>query len=267
VAGSLCILGSGIQTGRDISRGASQRIEAADKVLYLATEIVTMLWLQQLNPTAEPLHTFYGYNKPREKTYAEMVEHILSYVRQGLDVCVVCYGHPGVFAGPMHESIRRARNEKYEAKMFPGISSIDWLYADLAIDPAAGCQIYEASDFVLREPLFDTTRGLVLLQVGLVGEANLPRNANRKGYRRLLKYLAKRYQPTHEVVVYETAPYPFVDPSVQRLPLAKATQAQLSLGSTMFVPPGKPISRRKTSNGRREGSFGGPSNTRRTLRR
>lgn len=235
--GSLVIVGSGIQSTRDMTRGALGYIQQADKVLYLATERITTTWLERLNPSAEPLHRFYSQDKPRKTTYREMVEHILSFVRSGLSVCVVCYGHPGVFADPMHESMRIARRENHQAQMLPGISSIDWLYADLRLDPAQGCQIYEATDFLTHEPRFDTRRGLILLQIGIIGEKGYPAQCNVKGFCRLAKSLSDEYGANHEVVIYEASQISIAKPRIQRMPLKLAATVNLSLAATMYVPP------------------------------
>jgi uncharacterized protein YabN with tetrapyrrole methylase and pyrophosphatase domain len=260
----LTIAGSGIQSGSDMTRAARESIKAADKVLYLATERITSIWLKHLNSSAESLHVFYGVNKSRATTYRQMVEHIMSFLRRGLNVCVVAYGHPGVFATPMHEAVRLARKQHYAARMFPGISCIDWLYADLNVDPAdSGCQIYEASHFLGTRPGHNIRGALILLQVGIIGEKKLPTGPNMSGFRKLTKYLSDCYGPEHEMVIYEAAQYAFADPVIQRLPLKSAAEAKLSSGSTLYVPPlnhdpKKPPNRitRKKPSQRRAGTHG-----------
>jgi precorrin-2 methylase len=235
---SLVVVGSGIQAGGDLTRTAGEHIRRADKLLYLVSERITMNWLHEQNPSAESLHVFYAFDKPRETTYQEMSAHILSYVRRGLSVCVVCYGHPGVFADPMHEAVRCCRAEGYEARMYPGISSIDWLYADLAIDPAVdGCQVFDATDYLVRHRRPDVTGGLVLLQVGIIGEDQLPKESNMRGFRQLVDRLRREYGPDHEVVLYEAAQYVIAAPLVQRVTLAQALELAPTFGSTLYVPP------------------------------
>ncbi|MFI1583783.1 hypothetical protein [Embleya sp. NPDC020630] len=78
--------------------------------------------------------------------------------------------HPGVFAFPGHEAVRRARLDGIPARMLAGSSAGDWLFADPGLDPATrGCQSIEASDFLLRHRVFDPTSLLVLWQVGVIG--------------------------------------------------------------------------------------------------
>jgi precorrin-2 methylase len=244
---SLAIVGSGIQSGRDLTRGAHDEIRRADKVLYLVAEPVTAMWLRKLNPSAESLHSFYAIDKPRRDTYAAMVEHILSFLHAGLNVCVVSYGHPGMFADPMHQAMKRARSEKFPAFMLPGISAVDWLYADLGLDPAtSGCQIFDATDFLERRRRHDTKSALILLQVGIIGETAFPRECNAKRFRVLTKYLSRRYGTQHEIVIYEASQYSIADPTVQRAALNVPSSITLSLGSTMYVPPKvRPKARRK----------------------
>ena len=92
------------------------------------------------------------------------------HVRKGQNVVGVFYGHPGVFVSPSHRSIEIARMEGFTAKMLPGISAEDCLFADLNIDPAIpGCLTYEATDLLVRKKPFVPSGHLIVYQVGCVG--------------------------------------------------------------------------------------------------
>src|SRR5437899_1041057 len=104
----------------------------------------------------------------RDETYDDIVAEILSAVRSGTRVCVALYGHPGVFARPAHEAVRRARAEGFPARMLPAVSAEDCLFADLGVDPGEnGCQSYEATDFLLRKREVDVSAALVLWQISV----------------------------------------------------------------------------------------------------
>src|SRR5215216_6610638 len=148
--GSLNVVGSGIKAIRQITMEGRMAIEKADKVLYIVTEPASEEWIKQLNSSSESLYDSYIDGKPRLFAYMKMVERILSYVRKGLDVTAVFYGHPGVFSFPGHEAVRQARLEGFNAQMLPGISAADCMFCDLGIDPGvAGCQYFEATDFLV----------------------------------------------------------------------------------------------------------------------
>ena len=79
-AGSLTIVGTGIQLVGHLTLAAKAWIEQADKVLFAVADPVTAKWLRTLNPTGQALP--YNTNNPRRReTYREMVESILARVR------------------------------------------------------------------------------------------------------------------------------------------------------------------------------------------
>jgi uncharacterized protein YabN with tetrapyrrole methylase and pyrophosphatase domain len=237
-AGSLTIVGTGIQLGVHLTPEARAAIEQADEVLFVVADTLTAAWLQELNPKARSLASLYSPGKYRLDTYNEMVEEILAGVRAGKDVCVAFYGHPGVFVYPGHEAVGRARAEGFSARMLPAISTLDCLVADIGIDPArTGMQSYEASDFLLhlREP--DPAALVVLWQIGVVGELSYVEEADTEGLTVLVEYLLDFYPPEHEVIVYEASPFVVSEPNVIRVPLREVAEARIPPISTMVVPP------------------------------
>ncbi len=149
------------------------------------------------------------------------------------------YGHPGVFAYPTHEAIRRAARQGFPATMLPGISAEDCLFADLGVDPGAhGCQSYEATDFLISERKIDPRAALVLWQVGLVGHSTHQSQYSHRGLPLLVKALEAIYGPSHEVIVYEAARYPVCNPILDRVPIDRlATVPRVVTASTLYVPP------------------------------
>lgn len=238
--GSLTVVGTGMLIAGQVTQEALSAMESAEKLYFLVTDIVTSRWLGQLNPTAESLYDCYADGKPREKSYAEMVDRILTSVRAGRSVVAAFYGHPGIFVAPSHEAIRQAREEGYRAQMLPGISAEDCLFADLAIDPGErGCQSFEASDFLLRRRIFDPTSMLVLWQIGGVGVFDFHSKPlwSRNGLEVLERELLRHYPAQHEVVIYEAVPYPTLPPIVARIPLCELARAEVTIRSTLCVPP------------------------------
>ena len=238
--GSLTVVGTGICAVAQATIEAQGTIRNADKVLHLVTDSVTTEWLRGLNPTAESLTDCYQEGEPRIYAYERMTEKILSWVRRGLSVCVALYGHPGVFVRPSHDAIRKARKEGFPAKMLPGVSAEDCLFADLGFDPASsGCQSYEATDFLTRRPRFEPSSHLVLWQVSVIGDMTYSARGDyrRDGLQVLMDVLTEHYSPDHEVVLYLAALYSVCEPEIQRLPLLGLPNARVSPTATLYVPP------------------------------
>ncbi len=241
-SGSLTIVGTGIQLVGHLTLSAQAWIKDANKVLFALSDPVTAKWLQTLNPIVEPL-PYNRDNQRRRNTYQEMVEYILTAVRQGGAICVVFYGHPGVFSDPAHDAIKRARQEGFHAQMLPGISAADCLFADLGVDPGRnGCQSFEATDFLIRQRQFDCNSSLVLWQIAMIGELGFfKENAQAHGLSILTEVLEEHYDVHHEVIIYEAATYyPICQPVIRPLPLSQLPQATVTEISTLYIPPRQP---------------------------
>lgn len=237
--GSLTIVGTGIKAISQITVEARLAIQRAEKLYFLVADPVTVHWLQKQSASAESLFKFYGKNKDRAATYLQMVEHVLRDVRRGKDVCVAFYGHPGVFAFPPHEAVRRAKAEGYPARMLPGISAEDCLIAEIGMDPGrTGCQSFEASDFLINHRRYDDTSLLILRQIGVIGESALPtRNCDRAALRVLVTRLAETYAPAHKVIVYEAAVHVAARSKLLSVKLKDLPAAPVTAISTLCVPP------------------------------
>jgi uncharacterized protein YabN with tetrapyrrole methylase and pyrophosphatase domain len=167
----LTIVGTGIRAGLQTTPEARVCIEQSSRVYYLLADAISENWLRGLKPDARSLLPLYGSGKARAQTYAEIVETVMAALREFRDVCLVFYGHSGVFVAPPAELRRTARSAGYQVRMLPGVSALDNLFSDLGLDPGiTGLQSYEATAFMLRAPIFEPSAPLVLWQIGVLGE-------------------------------------------------------------------------------------------------
>jgi len=241
--GSLVVVGTGIRTVGHLTMEAVAWIKQADKVLYVVGDPIAESMLKELNPGgAESLTVMYAEGKQRIETYNQMVERTLECIRAGMLTCMACYGHPGVFVYPSHESIRRARAEGYSARMLPGISSEDCLFADLGVDPGiSGCQSYEATDFLLNGRVIDPSSSVVLWQIGVVGDATFKAAGyDLSAMPLLVERLLAIYPASHPMYLYEAAIFQGCDPIIRPITAFELANGPLSAGNTLYIPPAYP---------------------------
>lgn len=237
--GSLIVVGTGIKLAQHCTPEARDTIVNCDILYAAGGDPITQQWLAMLNANMVSLHDVYRAGRRRDKVYEDMVETVLDGVRSGKAVCAVFYGHPGVYVYASHEAIRRARLEGYEARMLPGISAEDCLYADLGVDPGrTGCQSYEATDFLINARKIDPTAALVLWQIALAGERTLRvLDSDPERLEVLAEVLMHTYPADHLVTVYEAATLPITQPKIQQVRLQDLHTVSTSQESTLYVPP------------------------------
>ncbi|HXI32041.1 MAG TPA: SAM-dependent methyltransferase [Vicinamibacterales bacterium] len=238
--GSLTIVGTGIRLVGQTTLEALAAMQRADKLFYLVADRATETWIRRLNASATTLEDCYDEGKRRSVSYREMADLIVGAVRSGLDVCVAYYGHPGVFVTSAHAAIRRARRAGFPARMLPGVSAEDCLYADLAVDPAPnGSQNFEATDFLAARRRFDPTSALILWQVGVLGEPSVRRNMSCRPdrLRVLTAHLRRFYPARHRVVLYKAAQLPIMQPVIKAVALQRLPREAVGPLMTLYVPP------------------------------
>lgn len=237
--GTLVVVGTGYRVAGQITVESLAAIRRAERLFFLAGDPATRDWLKSLKPDAESLHGAYAPGKSRRVSYSEMRERVLGPVRLRKRVCLALYGHPGVFASLGYDTIRVATSEGHSATMLPGVSAADNLFIDLGFDPAIGCQMYEATDLLLRRRSVDLSVPLVLWQVAAVGMVDFRRERTwvAEGFELLVDHLARLYGRKHEVTIYEAATVPLFAPRIERTPIEKLSLARVSPASTLFIPP------------------------------
>lgn len=241
--GSLIVVGTGMRLAQQCTPEARDAIEHADVVFAAGGDQLAQSWVGSLNRNTVSLQSLYGEGRTRTETYEAMTEAIVAEVRAGRRVCAAFYGHPGVFVTPSHEAVRRARAEGFEARMLPGVSAEDCLFADLGIDPGTlGCQSYEATDFMRHARRIDPSAALIIWQIAVAGDLSFREFApDPRRLDLLAKLLARDYPPQHRVVVYEAATLPMTEPKIQALPLCELAGAEVTQASTLYVPPAAPV--------------------------
>jgi len=240
----LTVVGMGMRAGLHMTVETRLAIEQASRVLYLVADPVSEACIRKLNPNAQTLGHMYEDGKPRIEIYEAIIGKILDELESAGDLCVAFYGHPGVLSYPAWESIRRARATGKRARMLPAISTEDALFADLGIDIGrAGLQSFEATRFLYYKYNFDSSAGLLLWQVSVLGEYdwNLPRTSVRPRLEVLVDDLMKYYSPEHEVFLYHAPELPTSRPLIERVALRDLPKAEFISISTLYIPPrGRP---------------------------
>ena len=235
--GSLAIVGTGLMLGGDLTLAARAWIEKADVVLFHVVDAATAQWILSMNPRAEPL--VLPEKARRGQGYAVMARAIIARTAPGRSVCAVFYGHPLVLTDPAVAAWKLARQQGIAVKVFPGISSTAAMMADLGLDLfKGGCQVFEATDLLLRARRPDPQMNLVLLQPAMVGNLGAYSvERARRGLALLQNYLLGFYAPTHPTTIYAGAFNARQQPLIQEIQLKELAQADPPEYVSLYLPP------------------------------
>lgn len=235
---SLTVVGTGIKFLSQMTLEARTYIEQSDKVLYLVNDPVLKQWITDVNKNSESLDDVYFSHAKRIDSYHAISKYILSHLTDSKHICVVLFGHPTVFAKPALDAVIDAKEQGYDAKVLPAISSEDCLFADLLIDPGTcGCHSFEATDFLLYRRKFDPNSHLILWQPDVIGVQGHEVSQDKIGVRLLCEHLQNFYPSNHPVVVYEAAQYPGLKPRIVKTLLRDLEYITLSSICTLYIQP------------------------------
>jgi len=231
----LIVVGTGIKSVSHLSQETIAVIKQSEKVLYLVNEPLMKEWIERESKCCESLDNIYFLYEKRIDSYQAISNFIVSENEKHSNICVVFYGHPVTFASSALSAVLEIRGKGEEAIILPAISSLDCLFADLAIDPGDhGCYSIDATDFLIFNKKFDIRSHLILWQVGNVGTYNQDKT---KGISILQQYLLEHYNPEHRVCLYEASQYPSVQPRVDFFQVLNLDKQEFTSISTLYIPP------------------------------
>ena len=238
----LDIVGTGIQSLAHLTPVAQHAIQHADLVLYAVADPLTVRHIQDLAQGECRPFSYPRDDSQRRDTYAAMAAEALSALQNKSKVCAVFYGHPAVLSSPTHLLYRRAQSAGFAAKILPGVSSLDCMYADLGIDPGSGgCQIYEATDLLTHQFAIETRVRLILCQIAMVRNTSFfgsnKIHSPRDGLLELANYLRRSYPNSHSLTLYEANALPTFPPTIHTLTLGDLEHQPVTELMTMLVPP------------------------------
>jgi len=184
----------------------------------------------------------YNEKEKRIETYERMAEIVMDRAQSSTDpVVLAVYGHPLMGVSPSKFILERSREQGLEVQVFPGISSLDCLYADLELDPLQnGLQIFEATDFLLRDFRPNPEIPLLLMQIGLLetGLYSTDRSSTDR-FERLQRHLTQDYPSSHELKIIKTATYPITESEQIEFKLNEfgSVSDRVEAAHTLYVPP------------------------------
>jgi uncharacterized protein YabN with tetrapyrrole methylase and pyrophosphatase domain len=182
----------------------------------------------------------YRGDRPRPDNYREAVENILQDARTFESVCYLTLGHPLVLDSVAAGVIEGARRLRIYSSVVPGISFIDTMLIDSAIDVSTGIQIHEATHLFRSGRRLDASTACIIAQPAVFDNQYMV-NPQRAAIsvERLVSFLKDFYPEDHIVHVVTSHLGGGDKGQVSSVPihgLADIPVESLASGS-LFIPP------------------------------
>ena len=239
MGGRLTVVGTGIMFPSQMTFESADAIRDADEVFFnVGAHPLAVKWLKEKAKKSVDLYDMYADGKDRSKSYAEMVEAIVSSVKKGNTVAAAFYGHPGVFVGPSFDAINECRVLGYPAVMLPGVCAVDCMFADLEFDPASfGCTMLEATDYLFHKRTLDPNIPLVIWQAGVVADLTFNLSGKTRNLDILKQRLGEDYPKDHAIIAYHAPTLPGMKPIVEVGTIGKIEAMNINASTTCLVRP------------------------------
>jgi uncharacterized protein YabN with tetrapyrrole methylase and pyrophosphatase domain len=235
------IIGTGMVGYSQMTLEAQSVLEAAERIYLVHYQDTVYEYMEKHAETVE-LTEEYTEGEPRQNTYDRMAERVLEGAEEtDGPVVFALYGHPIVFVSPTRWICERAPDRGLEVEVLPGVSSMDCLYADIALDPAShGIQMFGATDLLLRDHEIQPNMPAMVWQIGSV-ETVLYNTADNKPERftRIREYLQEHYPDNHTVYLLQTATYPITESKQIGFELDEFEEMSDEVNDiqTLYIPP------------------------------
>lgn len=236
----LYLLGAGIKSLSHLSNETVGYLKGSDRILYLLNEPMMAKWVEETFNNCMSLDDHYFNSDRRLDSYHSIADQIISELQDNNTVSFLIYGHPCFYSMPgLIAASSLAENNNIEVQLVPAISSIDCLYADLAIDPAnGGVFVVDATELITTRKVFDHSCHVAILQVSMIGNSGLPTDkTDLESLEKLKDYLLDFYGRKNGCVIYEAPLYPGMKPKIRKFLLEDLCEQELSTLSTLYIYP------------------------------
>ena len=165
----LTLIGCGLRALDHLTREADRCLRAARVVFHSVYSRDLLASLRDINPGAEFVaqedgEYFVGQYRP--DMYRRIAERALAEARRGPGVVVLHPGSVMVVDAIARQLVAAAADSGIQVEILPGVSSVEFVLAEMGWDVAGGTQVILAQNLVLHGRRLDPTQAAIVLQPG-----------------------------------------------------------------------------------------------------
>ena len=216
------VVGTGVRKPGQVTQEGIEALRRCRAIYGLMPPGESLWYLGNPAPRFESLWHLYEPGRLRRQIYDAVITAVLDAAARERPLGYLTLGNPVLFDDISRGIVLGGRERGLRVQLFPGVSAIDTVLADLNHDIAGtGLQVFGASWFVLYriEPRVDVP--CLLLQPAAFGTsyATLRHEPRPATFAPLRDHLLRFYPPEHELLFVRSAGAWFEQAQLHRLPM------------------------------------------------
>ncbi|MCY7409112.1 MAG: hypothetical protein LH473_02475 [Chitinophagales bacterium] len=232
----LYLLGIGIDNNQ-ITRQTEEALKRCRIVYHISGK---HKMLKRINKNTVDLDSLYWSGGVYDDVYHQIINLIMTELKNGPGVALVTYGHPLVFDNVNHDLRKLAKRKGYSVDVFAAVSCLDTLCIDLGIEYGNGLQVIEAEDFVDNNLKINPLLETLIFQIGNFHTIHTEGDFSfSKGHFTPLEKCLKKYFPPHHKAVVTYSADNDDQPVILKTTVSGIDKLRKKIfpGTTLYVPP------------------------------
>ncbi len=234
----ILIIGTGPGPLSLLTREAEEELLKAEKIFFRMSGLPVYHWLKEQNKQLICFDTVYAIsNFTASETYEFIADAIIKEAQTRGHVVYALPGNPFVFERTTRLICHNARTAGMAVRVVPGISFLETIYQELALDPVVGLQILTLG--ALRSSATEYSQRLGLV-IGLIGATvGSDSRCQKPNIEFVARCLLEQYPPNHPVSLVWTPGMPDYETHSKTFALENLVEqcGDCNFFASLYVPP------------------------------
>jgi len=236
----LYILGSGVLFPEHLTLETLDILQACLKICTNLPQSKIELLPESIKSKVINFSSLYKQGRVRLENYRDVIDAVLNAVTSDGPTVWLTPGHPSVFDRVTSTLLLEGRSKGFKVSIFPGISCIDTILADVEYEPANGLIVHEATSLVKKGLPLNSNFSTMLLQpsVFFSERAHLSLESVNPDLAPLKDYLLNFYDKMHKVAFIRSYSDLNLAPNIYWVSIDQltTTPSDQIAGSTLWIP-------------------------------
>ena len=240
----LYIIGAGINGISQITPETTRILKHCHSIFVLNPYTKVLDFVRKTNPSAKVIDCscYYDGVEKRPEVYQRISNDIIKECKQHpyASIAFLTYGHPLFLVSASEKMVEASRLEGIAVKVYPAVTSLDTVIADLQIEIGYCFSVFDATLVIKNNVKLDTSIPVFIFQMANLFDDSVQKDwISYEKLTPLRDHLLKYYNPEHEITLIVSSHDTLFDPLINRVKMKDLCECDfpsLKDRPTLFIP-------------------------------